>query len=693
MSLLSIISLHAQTNNKLHLLLKTIDNNHKNNIINLANSYYKCDSEKYNALIYLLENINNNLHYGYASFPDNSLKSRIHLADSLYFNLVKGKSIVELKTQPIQDSIKKIREYISSIPLEGINDNYKISNGSSPLDSWNAIKLQEHIDHMFSLRKHSPLIQKISKSDFLEYVFPYQGKFGRYIGASSKELHNILSKYINCDISDITEVVKTYHLTMDNFRIILGNYPLSYKLGYEEAFFKQVPEWDCYDVSGFGTAFLNAVGIPTKNEAVIAYKMLRGSHSHCAILKSVGDYSTFSLEGEDFYPVDGDSSQFSDQTMNIIEEGFAINLSSPYKLKNIDEEIPYILSDPRIKDVTSSRLKTISETFKIQIPTNNNVCYLASSNSLDGKSPVTWAAIDKKNNTATFDNIIINRLYFPVIVENGQYIDVHSPFIYIEDKSSSKKTKYKKIVFDNKNNSSKQDIYLTRKFPRKEKMIKVAKDLIGTTFIASNNYNFKDADTLYTLDFELAPHLQDIALNNSQPYQYYRIESPAHSRKVNISEVQYLTSKSFQYSNSIEATPLPILKKQDIDKIDKDIVRILEDSIQKINSWSEYDGKMTTAPSAYPNVTFRLKSPQVVTHVRVAPLNADNGIQVGDTYQLLEYTNGNWVPIHEEIADYNYIYNKNLKINTLYWLRNMTRGKEELAFYINDKKEQVFIYQ
>jgi len=284
-SLLSIISLHAQTNNKLQLLLKTIDNNHKNDIINLANSYYKNDSEKYNALIHLLEN--NNIHYGYILSHHNSLRNRIQLADSLYFQLVKNKSINDIKSKPIQDSIKKIGEHVGSIPLEGINDNYKISNGNSPLYSWNAIKLQEHIDHMFSLRKHSPLVQKISKSDFLEYVFPYQGKFGRYIGASSKELHNILSKYINCDISDITEVVKTYHLTMDNFRIILGNYPLNYKLGYEEAFFKEVPEWDCYDVSGFGTAFLNAIGIPTKNEAVIAYKMLRGSHSHCAILESI----------------------------------------------------------------------------------------------------------------------------------------------------------------------------------------------------------------------------------------------------------------------------------------------------------------------------------------------------------------------------------------------------------------------
>lgn len=685
-------SLQAQTNNKLQILLKKVDNNIKKDIINLADSYYKNNSDKYNSLIYLLENINNNLHYGYVLSYDNSLRDRIKLADSLYFDLVKNKSTAEIKIKSIQDSIKKINEYISSIPFQKIDENQEISNGSSPLDSWNAIKLKEHIDHMFSIQKSSPLMQKISKNDFHDYAFPYQGKYGRYISASSKELHSILSKYINCNISDITEVVKTYHLTIDNFREILGNYPLNYKLGYEEVFFKNVPEWDCYDVSVFGSAFLNAIGIPTKNENVIAHKMLRGSHSHCAILKSVGNYSTFSLEGEDFYPIEGDSISFSDQTMNIIEERFTINLSSPYKMRSDNEEIPYLLSDPRIKDITSTRLKTISETFKIEIPTNNNICYLASYNSLDEKSPVTWAVINTKDNTATFDNIIINRLYFPVILKDGEYVDLDSPFIYIENKSSSN-TKYKKIIFNNKNATLKRDVYLTRKFPRKEKMIKVAKDLIGTTFIASNDYNFKDSDTLYTLDFELQPYLQDIKLNNSKPYRYYRIESPKHRRTMNLSEVQYLTSKYFQYPNSIPPTPRQILSKQLIDKIDENIVRILEDSIHTINKWAEYDGKMTTAPSGYPNITFRLKFPQVVTHIRVAPLNANNGIEVGDTYVLLEYTNGNWIPIHEEKAIYNYIYRNQLKLNTLYWLKNITAGKEELPFYINDKKEQVFIYQ
>lgn len=684
-------STYSQTNiNKLDSILQYIDK--KQNYIDLATHYAKTDTIKYKALFYLLENINEFTHNDYVITSDYSLSKKIFLADLLYFKLVSNKSYDEITSNAIQDSIQKIGKYVQSIPWENINKEYKISSEDSPFISLTAEKIKDHIEHSFYLRDSSPIIKAISENDFYNYVLPYQARYGRHISVSSKDFYDILSKYISCDIRDISEVVKLYVLTINNFRNILGDYPIKNKMGFEEVFFKNVQGWDCYDVSNFGCAFLNSIGIPTKSENVIAYKMLRGRHSHCAIVESAGNYSTFSLEGEDFYPIKRSDSSFYDNTMNIIEENFAIQLMSPFKLKSNDEDIPDFLNNPRIEDITKKRLKTVSETFSINVPTNNNLCYLASSNSYNGKAPVAWTKIDKNNNTATFDNIIVNRLYFPVILQDGQYIDIASPFMYIEDKSTSK-NKFKKIEFDGKKTKSLKDIYITRKFPRKEKMIKVAKDLIGTTVIASDQSSFKDRDTLYTLDFELTPYLQDIELNNSKPYQYYRIESPAHSRKMNLSEVQYLTSKTFNYSNSIDPTPLPILKKQDISNTNKDLIRIVEDSIQKINHWPEYDGKMTTAPNAYPNVTFRLKTPQIVTHIRVSPLNADNGIEVGNEYILMEYVNGQWINQQQEIAEYNYIYSKSLKMNTLYWLKNITKGKEELAFYINDKKEQVFIYQ
>lgn len=108
-------------------------------------------------------------------------------------------------------------------------------------------------------------------------------------------------------------------------------------------------------------------------------------------------------------------------------------------------------------------------------------------------------------------------------------------------------------------------------------------------------------------------------------------------------------------------------------------------------SWkAEYDGNMQTAPGAYPNITLWLKEPQVVTRVRMAPKNADNGIQGGDRFQLL-YWEGDWRSVGIVRADYEYVTFQNIPKGKLYWLRNLDRGQEEMPFVIDDGK-QVFIY-
>ena len=107
-------------------------------------------------------------------------------------------------------------------------------------------------------------------------------------------------------------------------------------------------------------------------------------------------------------------------------------------------------------------------------------------------------------------------------------------------------------------------------------------------------------------------------------------------------------------------------------------------------SWKgEYDGNMQTAPSAYPNITFWLKGPQVVKRVRMAPKNTDNGIQRGDRFQLL-YWDRDWKSVGLVRAEYEFVTFRDVPAGKLYWLRNLDRGKEELTFVL-DNNEQKFI--
>ncbi len=99
---------------------------------------------------------------------------------------------------------------------------------------------------------------------------------------------------------------------------------------------------------------------------------------------------------------------------------------------------------------------------------------------------------------------------------------------------------------------------------------------------------------------------------------------------------------------------------------------------------------MQTAPGAYPNITLTLDEPQIVTAVRFAPLNADNGIKSGNVYELFYWNNG-WHSCGKRVAKYEFIEFEKVPANKLYWLRNRTEGKEEMPFTMVNGK-QVFIY-
>jgi hypothetical protein len=87
-----------------------------------------------------------------------------------------------------------------------------------------------------------------------------------------------------------------------------------------------------------------------------------------------------------------------------------------------------------------------------------------------------------------------------------------------------------------------------------------------------------------------------------------------------------------------------------------------------------------------------LASPQVITHIRFAPLNADNGITPGDSYQLLNFELNEWKEIETKVAEYNYLFFPKMYKNKLYWLKNLSRGKEEFPFIFDSKGNQKFIY-
>lgn len=78
--------------------------------------------------------------------------------------------------------------------------------------------------------------------------------------------------------------------------------------------------------------------------------------------------------------------------------------------------------------------------------------------------------------------------------------------------------------------------------------------------------------------------------------------------------------------------------------------------------------------------------------LQLYPRNSRNGIEPNNHYQLLYFDNNKWIE-HETVhSKYNYIDFDSIPSGTIYWLRNLDQGKEELPFFF-PKDKQVFISQ
>ena len=84
------------------------------------------------------------------------------------------------------------------------------------------------------------------------------------------------------------------------------------------------------------------------------------------------------------------------------------------------------------------------------------------------------------------------------------------------------------------------------------------------------------------------------------------------------------------------------------------------------------------------------KSPVCVSRIRLLPRTALNMIEPSQRYQLLYFKDGSWIEHAILVSRYNYLDIDSVPAGTVYWLRNLDKGNEELPFFYENGK-QIFI--
>lgn len=321
--------------------------------------------------------------------------------------------------------------------------------------------------------------------------------------------------------------------------------------------------------------------------------------------------------------------------------------------------------------------------------------------------------IDRKRNEIVYEQVPLNTLFFPVLFDEETMLDIARPFIIyagttlediplpltantpphspkdisiengnIIDSDTRKAIKELRYITLECDTTQHTDLHLLRKYPDKRRMRAFREQLKGAVLVGSDDER-RSFDTLLTIKETPQPYLQEYKFKNEKCYRFYRLSAPT-GASVNISHMEFLTSSP--KGNAFRSpTPLPVFHKDTVSDTEK--MHRVEGRPLKTGSHPEYafDNNMSTYAGSS-SVGMEFRHPVQIDRIRLVPRNANNMIVPGNSYLLMYYDNG-WKEFKILYAEHNYLDFKRVPKATLYWLRNLTEGKEELPFFYIDGKQ------
>ena len=282
--------------------------------------------------------------------------------------------------------------------------------------------------------------------------------------------------------------------------------------------------------------------------------------------------------------------------------------------------------------------------------------YVASFTNNDGPE---WTILDYgliKGGKALFKNMGRQLLYIALGYDGDQLVPISDPFIIKKDGS------IEYVEFDD---SYSRNVALRRKYYESYNVVIQRNKILGARIQCSDNRDFRDAVTLYTIETTEIPNR--IKLNAPRPYRYWRYMSPDDSWG-NLAEIAWYDENG--------------------DKLTKKGIANAEAGQDAIDR--AYDcNLLSNFEINQPNgnwVGMDMGTPTQVSSVMVVPRSDDNDVFPGNEYELLFWNGDSWKSVEYQVATENVLHFDNVPAKSLLWLRNYTRGRDERPFLIRDNK-------
>lgn len=628
-------------------------------------SHDPADSIKYRAACFLVRNLR--WHYGRQLTLPDRIWEQFELEDSLSkVKIANPKdSAVDLYLYHFKQDEKKKR--LQECLQEAVaNDSIK-----TDLHTLTARFLINAIDAAFEVR-NLPWNKHLTFGEFCEFILPYRFN-NEPVFDVRPNLQRHFCHLMSVDTIDgnpfkaasaLNRYILYFNWDWDDTSADLPD------LGFYNIFWWNHSKLICSHHVAFEGPMLRAVGIPVTEIFTPKWRINNLGHSWLGMLNNDKNFVPFSAIYQN--PGTIREEHRLETASKFYMKTFAAQSQTPYYLANASEPIPEVFRTPCIKDVTGLLVKASDVRLKIsETPESRNLCYFCLF--LYGEwHPVGWGVINRTDNTVDFKSIPDGLVGMPCFFGNNKMVPCGN---LVQINSDGQYTTIAP-------NTDKITLRLTRKYPPKAGLKVFNDEILGAMLEGSNNRGFSDPVKLFTLTDTLKPYFQDISFSNDNYFRYYRMTSPSYS--LHFAELEFLTNR--RGAGVSKATPLPIFHLTDTVaqpawKLNGTTIGVRKDSLA-------FDGNRLTY-TFQKTLTIDFGKPERIDRLRLLPRNADNGVTIGDRYELF-YWDNEWRPCGEITAVYNFVRFENIPAGTIYWLRNRTKGQEEQPFfYQNDK--QVFV--
>ena len=481
-----------------------------------------------------------------------------------------------------------------------------------------AAYLISRIDSAFAQWRNRPWLARVDYETFRDYLLPYRVE---------NEVPDYWRDSIGTFQKTWEEGIKWFddcHRSMTEFARIF--FSLSNNLQLHQI----IPDYKSYHFDCISTAqielfAMRTIGIPAAIDFTPGFANRNSRHYWMQPIDA-------KIKNEDCFQLKLNTAG------KVYRRTYAHNPTPEY---NGREYIPPFFTDPFNKDVTPLYLQTCDVEIRLERPARQRYIYLAIFNDLEWK-PVAWGK--RSGRKVVFHDMGKNVVYLPVCFEeDGSMQAVAPPFILYNNGETHPLAA---------NEDTTTQLVLERKYSLLSQSDDWTSGMTGSYWECSDFPDFHTKDTAFVFHSQPAPGYNRIKVEKKyQTKKYWRF--------VPQSDNCWLADIVFQGKDG-NKLPSKMLGNKPQELLDADPLTYI--NVDENLEW-QIDGR------------------HGINEIHCLCRNDANGIFPGDTYELFYYHfPEGWVSLGQQSAKkYTLLYNA-VPANGLYWLRNLTQGREERIF-------------